>query len=186
MPSPQIEELQTLFERRGPVHLGEAVSQLDHALQCADLAAAAGARPELVAAALLHDVGHLVQLERAGGRRLGADAELVHASVGARYLEPWFGPEVAVPVSLHVDAKRYLCATEVRYRTLLSDEARRRLDLQGGPMRRDELAEFVARPGAAEAVQIRRWDDAAKRDDVEATPLSEHLPMLEALLLVDR
>ena len=39
---------------------GEAVSQLEHALQCAHLAESEGALDTLVTAALLHDLGHLI------------------------------------------------------------------------------------------------------------------------------
>ena len=56
---------------------GERVSELAHALQCAELAAAAGADPHLTLACLLHDVGRFVVdqslvFDRVGGARPGA------------------------------------------------------------------------------------------------------------------
>ena len=49
-----------LFQTRGgAAYLGEAISQREHALQTSNLAVCGQASDALVAAALLHDVGHL-------------------------------------------------------------------------------------------------------------------------------
>lgn len=57
----QVDDLIALYRNYGARQYGrEAVSQLEHALQCAHLAETAGAAPALVAASLLHDVGHMV------------------------------------------------------------------------------------------------------------------------------
>src|SRR5690349_24326992 len=119
--------------------------------QAGALAEAAGAPAPLVAAALLHDVGHL---------RSETDAR--HGTGGARWLAQWFGPEVTEPVRLHVAAKRYLCAVEPGYAETLSPASVYTLGVQGGPMRGAELAEFAAGPYADDACRLRRWDDAAK------------------------
>lgn len=177
-----VEELRSLYERRGPHHVDEAVSQLDHALQAASLARAAGAPPALVAAALLHDVGHLVLIDAADGRRLAPSDELRHDDAGASYLAAWFGPEVTEPVRLHSAAARWLCATEVAYRFELSDPARRRMEARGGPMTRPEAEVFTSLPGHAEAVLLRRWDDAAKVVGIEVAPFSDHEALLRSLV----
>ena len=110
----------------------EAVTELDHALQAAALAQSDGAPDHLVAAALLHDVGHLVSDDN-----VTLDDDLTddfhHERVGAQYLARWFGPEVTAPVALHVAAKRYLCAIEPGYLDGLSPSSARSLALQGGP-----------------------------------------------------
>jgi gamma-butyrobetaine dioxygenase len=151
-------------------YLGEPVTIGTHMLQAAALAEAAGADPALVAAALLHDVGHLRH-----------DADSRHGEAGARWLSRWFGEAVTEPVRLHVAAKRYLCASEPGYLGLLSAESVRTLALQGGPMTPDKRAEFEALPHARGAVAVRRWDDAAK--DPAATPpgFAHFAPLLAAL-----
>jgi gamma-butyrobetaine dioxygenase len=138
-------------------YLGEAVTIGEHMRQAGALAEAAGAPAPLVAAALLHDVGHL---------RSETDAS--HGTGGAQWLSRWFGPAVTEPVRLHVAAKRYLCATEPGYSGLLSPESVRTLALQGGPMTPEQVTAFEALPCARDAVAVRRWDDEAK--DPAATP----------------
>ena len=138
-------------------HLGEPVPIGEHMLQAGALAEAAGARGALVAAALLHDIGHL----------LGEDEDR-HGEAGANWLSQWFGDAVTEPVRLHVAAKRYLCAVEPGYFGLLSAESVRTLSLQGGPMTAAEVAAFEALPFSRDAVAVRRWDDQAKDPAVTA------------------
>ena len=156
-------------------HLGEPVPIGEHMLQAGALAEAAGAEGALVAAALLHDIGHL----------LGEDEdedEDRHGEAGANWLSQWFGDAVTAPVRLHVPAKRYLCAADAEYLGLLSAESVRTLSLQGGPMTTAELAAFEALPFSRDAVAVRRWDDQAK-DTVVTPPRFAHFaPLLEALL----
>ena len=82
-------------------------------LQTAALAVGDGAAPPLVAAALLHDVGHFTGAVT--GHQLMAGTDNRHSDAGAAWLAQWFGPEVTEPVRLHVAAKRYLCAVEPAY-----------------------------------------------------------------------
>jgi gamma-butyrobetaine dioxygenase len=158
-----IEELTRLFAGPGAgEYLGEPVTIGVHMRQAGALAEAAGAAPALIAAALLHDVGHL---------RANADdkhsADDRHSQAGADWLARWFGPEVTEPVRLHVAAKRYLCAVEPDYFARLSAESVRTLAVQGGPMSPAEVAGFEALPRHGDAVRVRRWDDAAKDPGTE-------------------
>src|SRR5215472_3800455 len=158
-----------LFASEGAAdYLGEAVAQAVHMLQAAALAERDGASDALIAAALLHDVGHFTGT--ATGRDLMRGTDNRHGDQGAAWLARWFGPEVTEPVRLHVAAKRYLCAAEPGYLDLLSPASVYTLGVQGGPMRRAELAEFAASPYAEAACRLRRWDDAAKDPDVIAPP----------------
>jgi gamma-butyrobetaine dioxygenase len=152
-------------------YLGEPVTIGEHMRQAGALAEAAGAPPALVAAALLHDVGHL----------LPAGPQDRHGEAGAGWLSQWFGPEVTEPVRLHVAAKRYLCAVDAGYFGLLSDESVRTLALQGGPMNAAEAAAFGALPYSREAVAVRRWDDQAKDTGTTPPPFGHFAPLLAAL-----
>ena len=176
-----IETIADLFAGPGARdYLGEAVTIGEHMRQAGALAEAAGAPAPLVAAALLHDVGHLLgEAERGGlgGSSPRASTDARHGSGGARWLSQWFGPAVTEPVRLHVAAKRYLCAAEPGYFGLLSPESVRTLALQGGPMAPDQAAAFAALPHARDAVAVRRWDDEAK-DPAVAPPGFTHFALL--------
>jgi phosphonate degradation associated HDIG domain protein len=161
-----LEEITDLFETQGVSQYGsEAINQLQHALQCAHLAERSGASVELVAAALLHDLGHLLTT-RAPARAAGGDD--LHQYMALPFLRGVFPDAVLEPIRLHVDAKRYLCHVDSCYQACLSPASQRSLALQGGPFFDDEAAAFMAQPFAADAVELRRWDDLAK--DPAATP----------------
>ena len=159
----------------------EDVTELDHALQTAALAAADGAADHLVAAALLHDVGHLVSDDNVA---LDDDlaADFRHEHVGARYLTRWFGPDVIAPVALHVAAKRFLCAVEPGYLDGLSPSSTRSLRLQGGPMSDAEVDAFVRRPHHREAALLRQWDDNAKVAGLTVADLDGYRELLTRCL----
>ena len=102
-----------IFERRGAEsYLGEAVTMSEHMLQGAVLAEQEGAPEELVAAALLHDIGHYTS--EFGTMSLGDERDNYHEESGAAVLAPFFPPVITECVRLHVPAKRYLCATDAR------------------------------------------------------------------------
>jgi phosphonate degradation associated HDIG domain protein len=157
-----------LFARRGAEQYdGEPVTQIEHALQSALLAEQAGADAELISAALLHDIGHL--LHDFGPTPTSHGVDDVHQYRCLPFLRPLFGAAVLEPIKLHVDAKRYLCAVESDYLASLSADSRRSLALQGGVFEAGQAAGFIAQPHAEAAVRLRRWDDLAKRADF-ATP----------------
>jgi gamma-butyrobetaine dioxygenase len=167
-----VEIIDELFAGPGArAYLGEPVTIGAHMLQAGALAEAAGADPPLVAAALLHDIGHL---------RQATDAR--HGEAGARWLSQWFGVAVTEPVRLHVAAKRYLCAVEPGYFGLLSAESVRTLSRQGGPMTAGEAAAFEALPHARDAVAVRRWDDQAKDPAVTPPPFPHFAELLGGLV----
>jgi len=150
-----------LYEAKGNrAYEGEGVTQLEHALQSAHLAEQAGAPAELVCAALLHDLGHLLNDRGETPTLRGVDDR--HQYVALPFLRKSFPAAVCAPIGLHVDAKRYLCATRPGYRDALSEDSKRSLELQGGAFRPEEAERFIRRPFAADAVRVRRWDDAAK------------------------
>lgn len=180
-PAGSVGEVLQLFDRWGKDPYDEELSQLDHALQTAALAVADGASDELVAAALLHDVGHLLELAARDGRGELPTTDSGHESVGARYLTGLFGPGVTGPIALHVRAKRYRCAVDTDYLSGLSEGSRRSLELQGGPADATERASFEANPIHGDAVRLRAWDDGGKRRDLRVPALECYREMLERL-----
>lgn len=177
--------LRELFDRfGGERYTGpreEAVSALEHALQCADLASRAGATAPLTVAALLHDVGHFID-QRPDDDGLRDD---FHEHSGARWLARWFGPEVTEPVRLHVDAKRYLCAIRPGYLASLSPASVSSLAQQGGPFSAAEAAAFDSMQYARDAVRLRVWDDLAKIPGKATAPLDHYLAIAVSLFQRD-
>lgn len=178
-----IDDIEALFARHG--HLAydgsrrEPVTALEHALQCAQLAEWAHADDTLVAAALLHDIGHFVtpvQVDTRDDR---------HELSALPLLAECFGPAVTEPVRLHVAAKRYLVSTDVAYRAGLSPASVHSLALQGGPMSAAEAQAFAAAPYAMSAVALRRWDDLAKTPGRKTPTLGYYLALLERLQAAD-
>lgn len=170
-----------IFRRRGAEsYLGEAVTMSQHMLQGAVLAEREGAAEELVAAALLHDIGHYTS--EFGTLSLGDVRDNYHEEAGAAVLERFFPAVITECVRLHVPAKRYLCATDPAYYNQLSEASKHTLSLQGGPMSKEEVAEFERNPYYQEAVRVRIWDDAGK-DPAMATPDFDHyIPLLERVI----
>lgn len=164
-----------LFEAHGTRRSREPVTQLEHALQCAALARRHRADDEVVAAALLHDVGHL-------GVTV-ADAEgLHHGHHGAQLLRPFVPERIAWLVEHHVVAKRYLCTVDPRYAARLSAASAQSLLLQGPVLPIEERLALETRPWFVDAVRIRRWDDEAKIAGAVVPPLDDYRWLLERWL----
>lgn len=156
-----VTEIVSLFKTKGDrAYEGEGVSQLEHALQSAHRAEQDGAAPELVCAALLHDIGHLIN-DRGETPTLRGEDDL-HQYMALPFLRPAFPEAVLGAIRLHVDAKRYLCAIRPGYREALSEDSKRSLELQGGVFAPAQAERFIRQPFAADAVKVRLWDDAAK------------------------
>lgn len=173
-----IAKIEALFQRRGACRLRhQGVTALQHALQCAQLAEWAHADQSLVAAALLHDLGQLMD-----GAPAAALWHEQHELRALPLLATGFGPAVLEPIRLHVQAKRYLISTDARYEESLSSAARDGLAQQGGRMKAEERLLFMARPHASAALQLRRWDDLAHHEGKRTPPLGYYLCLLDDLL----
>ena len=163
-----------LYRDHGHIgYSGEGVTQLEHALQCAQLAEAQRADDALVAAAFLHDLGHLLNLQGETPTARGIDDQ--HQYFSIPFIRPLFPPAVVEPIRLHVDAKRALCALEPGYYEALSEDSKRSLVLQGGTYPPAEAEAFAAKPYARDAMRLRRWDDAAKVQGKTTPPLEHFL-----------
>ena len=122
------------------------MTQLEHALQTAHLAEQRDAANALVTACLLHDLGHLLNDQGETPTLRGIDD--MHQYFALPFLRGLFPDAVLTPIKLHVDAKRYLCATHAGYYDALSDDSKRSLALQGGVFTPGEAAAFIAQPYA--------------------------------------
>ena len=173
--------LAQVFKQRGAEeYLGEPVSMAEHMLQGAMLAEKEKAADELIAAALLHDIGHFTS---SFGTYSPEDTEdRHHDDEGASLLQPFFPPVVVECVRLHVAAKRYLCATDPAYFGKLSSASVHTLALQGGAMNAEEVAAFRRNRFHEEAVRVRLWDEEAKRPGVGTPPFSHYAPLLQRVI----
>jgi [1-hydroxy-2-(trimethylamino)ethyl]phosphonate dioxygenase len=170
-----------IFERRGSEeYLGEPVTMAEHMLQGAHFAEKANEPAEIVVAALLHDIGHFTS--EFGTFSIKDTKDKYHEEAGALLLEQFFPTVVTDCVRHHVAAKRYLCATKPEYFDRLSDASIHSLNLQGGPMTKDEIAEFEKNKNLRDIVKVRYYDEAGKRSDLETKPFSYYAPIVQRIV----
>ena len=176
---PTIEIVMTMLQSMRDHRYGEYVNMLDHSLQTAALARQSKASDEMIAAALLHDIGHVCdETALVGDLRWGVPN---HAEIAGRFLQQIL-PSVSETVRLHVDAKRFLVATDSDYASTLSEASTITLEQQGGPFNADEAERFAAAVRADDAIRLRRWDDSGKVDGLMVDPLDHYQPLLTSLL----
>ncbi|CAB3763378.1 phosphonate degradation HD-domain oxygenase [Paraburkholderia humisilvae] len=176
-----LSDIRGLFEEYGSLNYGgERVSQLEHALQCGALAEQENAGDELVAAAFLHDIGHL--LNRRGPTPTARGIDDLHQFFALPFLRPVLSDAVLEPIRLHVDAKRCLCAIDDTYFNTLSPDSVRSLGLQGGIFSDDEAQAFLRKPYAEDALRLRRWDDLAKVAGTVTPDVDHFLSVVERVM----
>lgn len=173
-------DIARLYARHGALKYGEGVTQMEHALQSAALAEAQGCAPSLIAASLLHDIGHLFEKE---DEVAGFTVDHRHERTGAEALAVLFGEAVWQPIALHVAAKRYLCFREERYFAGLSSASQNSLKLQGGAFHAADAKAFESQPYWRDAIALRRFDDMGKREGFAHRRFEEFMPLLEDLLI---
>jgi phosphonate degradation associated HDIG domain protein len=173
-PRATVEKIRQLFKRHGHHTYGEVMTQTQHAVQAARLAAAQGQPDDVVLGALLHDIGHLLVNEVEQHER--DDAIHRHQKIGADYLRRLgFGDRVTSLVERHVEGKRYLTAINSAYHDNLSPASVESLAFQGGPMSPSEVTAFDQLPDRDLYLDLRRWDDLAKDPDDSDTNLEPYL-----------
>jgi phosphonate degradation associated HDIG domain protein len=172
-----VELIADILTRRGAdSYLGEDVTMQQHMLQAATLAEREGADDDLVAAALLHDIGHYTG--EFGEDYIEQGVDDLHEEAGARVIAGTFPPRVVDCVRLHVAAKRYLCVSDPGYFGRLSQASVQTLALQGGPMTAGEAAAFERHPHFRDAIRVRLWDEAAKDPNMVTPPFGHYAPLL--------
>jgi phosphonate degradation associated HDIG domain protein len=176
-----LDDIRGLFEEHGNLaYGGEQVSQREHALQCGALAEQEAASDELVVAAFLHDIGHL--LNRKGPTPTARGVDDLHQFFALPFLRPVLPEAVLEPIRLHVDAKRCLCAIDDTYFGTLSPDSVRSLQLQGGVFSSEEAQAFLSKPYAEDALRLRRWDDLAKVADTATPAIDHYLQLVERVM----
>lgn len=172
-----VQKIVDLFNEKGhSLYGGEAVTQMEHALQAATFAKKHKASDALITASLLHDIGHLLHALPDDAPDHGVDD--LHEELAAIFLEKYFIKEVVEPVKLHVQAKRYLCFVDAGYYNTLSEPSRQSLALQGGIMNAEEAADFEKYENYKEAVLLRTWDDLAKDPTMQTDPIESFAPYI--------
>jgi [1-hydroxy-2-(trimethylamino)ethyl]phosphonate dioxygenase len=178
-PPTSVDDVFELFAAGGrEAYFGEAVTQLEHALQAAWYVEQHGGNDALVVAALLHDLGHLLHHEGEDIADRGVDTR--HEELGAGALAGHLPASVLDPIHLHVAAKRYLCFADSNYYQQLSPASKQSLALQGGPMTAAEAELFLALPHARESVTLRHADDAAKITGLQVPALESYRGLVES------
>ncbi|MFA3919515.1 (R)-1-hydroxy-2-trimethylaminoethylphosphonate oxygenase [Ruegeria hyattellae] len=173
--------LADIFDRRGgEEYLGEPVTMAEHMLQGATIAEQNGLPEDIIVATLLHDIGHFTS--EFGTFSMGDTEDRYHEDAGAEVLAPFFPSVVTDCVLYHVAAKRYLCATKPEYFERLSEASIHSLNLQGGPMSAEEVAEFEQNPNLEKIIQVRYLDEAGKRDDMETPDFHHFAPMVQRIV----
>ncbi len=170
-----------IFERCGDTeYLGEPVTMAQHMLQGATIAEQNGMDDEIIVGALLHDIGHFTS--EFGTFSMDDTKDRYHEEAGARVLAEFFPAVITDCVRYHVAAKRYLCATKPEYLDRLSEASVHSLNLQGGPMGADEVAQFKQNPNLQKIIQVRYLDDAGKRSDMETPDFWHFAPRVQAIV----
>ncbi len=182
MSNQTIDQILSIFQERGSESYGsESVTQSEHARQAALLAQEAKAPDALVAAALMHDIGHILgQSPLPSSEAVSYDDK--HETRGYRWLLEQFGAKVADPVRLHVAAKRYLCTVDPTYASTLSPTSLKSFYDQGGEMNEVEQKKFESETYFQDAILLRRWDDAAKDPTITLPPIEAFSDVLERAL----
>jgi phosphonate degradation associated HDIG domain protein len=173
-----------IFQTRASAQYGgEAVSQFEHAMQCAHLAEKAGEEDTTVVTAMLHDLGHLLVDKRVSANDETQERDDLHQHIAIPFLRGLLPDAVIEPIRMHVDAKRYLCSTEPSYWASLSPASKRSLELQGGVYTQDQCKDFIAQPFADVAVRLRRYDDLAKEPRAVTPGLAHFTAKLKSIAL---
>ena len=178
----ELQDIRALFEAYGSLPYGlEDVTQMEHALQSAYLGESEGASRELVVAAFLHDLGHMIAAGKRGGGPPPGMADDLHQYAALPFLRPVFPGAVVEPIGMHVEAKRCLCKVDPAYHGKLSPQSVRSLEQQGGVHTEEQAAEFQNHPFSGDAMRLRRWDDAAKVPGVQTPPFEHYFAMVTKL-----
>ena len=173
------EEIFELYEKFGNQdYIGEPVSQLEHMCQAAQLAELEGYDDEVILAAFLHDVGHLLPLHDES-ESMNGFGTIDHEKIGAYHLSKLgFSGRMCTLIASHVNAKRYLTFKYPDYYNKLSEASKQTLGFQGGVMNLDEATAFEDDELFPLYIKMREWDEAAKSEHKQLPALEKYKGMM--------
>ncbi len=175
------------FDSAAFIQYGEtAVTELEHALQCAELADNAGADDELVFACMLHDVARFAVPQDQVSDTLqnlepSKDAK-GHGEKAAELMRGLLPERSLFCIQHHAEAKQYLCQTNEKYRQKLSAASIKTLAIQSDSTSQERLNTLAKHEWWEDAIRLRVWDDAGKVKGKETRPLTFWLERLEQFL----
>ena len=172
--------IKNLIINSNKIITSENINIRDHSLYCGLLSLNANSTNYLIAAALLHDIGHAFFTD---DELNSQEADIEHMDSAALWLSRWFPEEVTEPIRLHVDAKRYLCTINASYEKKLSLGSRRSLQLQGGQMQESELHTFENNKYKNDALQLRVWDDTEYNDKIKLPNYDVFVDVLKSVFI---
>ena len=178
-PTQVAEEIITMYKNHGgEEYAGEEITQLEHMVQSAQLAAAQGYDDEVVLAAFLHDIGHICASAE-GDKGMDGYGVKDHEEIGADFLkQKGFSKRVVRLVESHVEAKRYLTYKDPVYYEQLSTASKKTLEYQGGQMTKEEAEAFEQYPLFDLIIKMRRWDEDAKIENMPLPDLEYYKKMI--------
>jgi putative nucleotidyltransferase with HDIG domain len=171
-----------LYEKYGTSdYIGETITQIEHALQCAYLAEINTeitqydnfVRECMIVASLLHDIGHLIGLENNEMQMRDGNGDVNlgivgHENIGANFLKECGMPQLVCElVGSHVIAKRYLCTMSNEYLKKLSDASRETFYMQGGCLTYEEMIKFKSSSFPELKLLLRKFDDQGKANNFD-------------------
>lgn len=161
------------------------VNLAKHMLQAADIAQHHGESQNVVVAALLHDIGHLLFSNHSDTDGVFTDTDPRHEVFGVKYLRDWFPCVVTDYIRYHVASKRYLCAIEPTYLWALTVPCQLSLTKQGGPMFASEARQFEQLQNFEAIVSVRRYDDQAIAPNRFSPGIHHYIDMLRNVVVND-
>jgi phosphonate degradation associated HDIG domain protein len=162
----------------GAEYAGEKVTQLEHMVQAAELAAKQGHEEEVILAAFLHDIGHIC-VSAEGHNEMDGFGIKDHEEVGGEFLaSKGFSKRLIRLVEAHVEAKRYLTWKSPAYYEQLSAASKKTLEYQGGRMSDEEAKAFEQYPLFQLIIDMRYWDEEAKVEGLPVPDLSKYQDMI--------
>jgi phosphonate degradation associated HDIG domain protein len=178
------ETIISLYDKYGNAdYIGEPVSQIEHMCQSAQLAEADGQPEEVILAAFFHDIGHLCE-HIMPVSTMGEYGVIDHEKLGADFLrQKGFSERLCKLVQSHVAAKRYLTYKYPAYFQQLSAASKGTLVFQGGVMSEEEAIQFEMNPDADLILALRKWDEAAKLENITLPNLEKYAGMIERHLM---
>jgi 2-amino-1-hydroxyethylphosphonate dioxygenase (glycine-forming) len=152
-------------------YIGEDVTQLQHAFQCAMFAeddSDVDNKNDFILGCLFHDIGHLLCYDNPEMEKMSDLGVMNHEKVGADYLRSLgYNENVCELVENHINTKRYLISTDPNYYNNLSEASKQTFEYQGGKLSYEEINSFKQNKLFKYHLKLRTYDDQAKSTEYD-------------------